>query len=461
MIKIKESVMTESSNHLRKGLHLGKQSRNRIFRRRRHWKRGAAVQGVITMEEIAKDSLNDRQETLKKIIKELHSGTPVEKLQKRFKKLIENTSPDEIANMENALIQEGFPPSEIQRLCDVHAQVFEKSLKKSGKTSKIPGHPIHTFAEENKEAKKILKKLRRFMKKIRKHVYTEELKQSIRDDFHRLKEIEKHYQRKENQLFPMLEAKQFTGPTQVMWGKHDEIRGMIRTVAELIENESWDRIPRAFSELSSAIKKLIFLEETILYPTSAKKLNEIEWAKIKKGEPEIGYAWITPSNLWDAELAKSQETSMTGTSNRNGGSPMDKEDTQAMKLSQGKLSADQIDLLLKNLPVDITFVDENDKVCYYSDTKERIFPRSPAIIGRAVQNCHPPDSVHIVESILNHFKEKKKDKAEFWIQKDGKFIYIRYFPIYDKTGTYRGVIEVSQEVSNIRALDGERRLLDW
>ena len=140
---------------------------------------------------------------------------------------------------------------------------------------------------------------------------------------------------------------------------------------------------------------------------------------------------------------------------------MTQKDEGKMRLTQGQLTQEQIDLMLKNLPVDITYVDENDRVCYYSDTKDRIFPRSPAIIGRAVQNCHPPKSVHIVEDIVKKFKEKKKEMAEFWIQLDGKFIYIRYFPVFDDTGKYRGVIEVSQEVSHIQKLQGERRLLDW
>jgi hypothetical protein len=140
---------------------------------------------------------------------------------------------------------------------------------------------------------------------------------------------------------------------------------------------------------------------------------------------------------------------------------MPQKDQGKIQVSQGLLTAEQIDLILKNLPVDISFVDENDKVRYYSDTKDRIFPRSPAIIGREVQNCHPPKSVHIVNDIVKNFKEKEKDVAEFWIQMDGKFIHIRYFPIYDKNGTYKGVIEVSQEVSHIKKLEGERRLLDW
>lgn len=134
---------------------------------------------------------------------------------------------------------------------------------------------------------------------------------------------------------------------------------------------------------------------------------------------------------------------------------------KTFKLSQGKLTEKQIDLLLKNLPVDITFVDENDTVRYYSDTEDRIFARSPGIIGRTVQNCHPSKSIDVVNEIVKSFKAKKKDKAEFWIQMDGKFIHIRYFPLYDKQGTYKGVIEVSQEVSGIRKLEGEKRLLDW
>ncbi len=136
-------------------------------------------------------------------------------------------------------------------------------------------------------------------------------------------------------------------------------------------------------------------------------------------------------------------------------------DKTAIPLSQGSLTAEQIDLLLQALPVDITFVDENDKVAYYSDTKDRIFPRSPAIIGREVQNCHPQKSVHVVNQIVQAFKDKTKDVAEFWIQKEGLFVHIRYFPVYDAEGKYRGVIEVSQELSKQRALEGERRLLDW
>ncbi len=410
------------------------------------------------MNEIINNNKDDKQKKLKMIIKQLHDGVPVDRLKKDFADIIKHTSPDEIADMENALIKEGFPPEEIQRLCDVHAQVFKQSLKKVGKSSKIPGHPIYTFIEENKEAKRILKQLVKSVKKLKKVTPKEKDILNFKDHFERLREIEKHYQRKENQLFPMLEAKKFTGPTKVMWGKHDEIREMIRNIDNLIDNQTWGELSKNTKSLSSAIKKLIFLEEKILYPTSSKKLNTHEWADIKLGEPEIGYAWVTPSNLWDAQLAKAAQPVPIDKQKE---VAMSQKDQSKIQLSQGLLTAEQIDLMLKNLPVDLTFVDENDKVCYYSDTKDRIFPRSPAIIGREVQNCHPPKSVHIVDDIVKNFKAKKKDVAEFWIQMNGKFIYIRYFPVYDENGVYKGVVEVSQEVSDIKKLEGERRLLDW
>ena len=169
-----------------------------------------------------------RQKQLKSIITRLHDGVPAKKLKKEFARLIKNTTPEEIADMENRLIREGFPPQEIQRLCDVHAQVFEQSLKKAGKTGKIPGHPIHTFKEENKKAKKILKELVKTARKLRKKKPDDKDIEYFKKLFGQFHDIEKHYQRKENQLFPMLEAKQFTGPTQVMWGKHDEVRLQIK-----------------------------------------------------------------------------------------------------------------------------------------------------------------------------------------------------------------------------------------
>lgn len=400
----------------------------------------------------------DKEKVLKSIIKKLHDGVPVGALKKEFSRVIKNTSPEEIADMENTLINEGFPVEEVQRLCDVHVQVFDQTLKKVGKSGKVPGHPVYTFIQENQEARKVLKLLKKTARKLKKAEPKSDDIEFFLKHFNRLKEIEKHYQRKENQLFPLLETRGFTGPTKVMWGKHDEVRQMFRDMNTVVEKKEWSALPRLANNLSSAIKRMIFLEEKILYPTSTRKLNTKDWADIKLGEPEIGYAWVKPSNLWDASLARNIDTTSDKIIKEESRDAMEEKKIQ---LSQGQLTAEQINLMLKNLPMDITFVDENNRVCYYSDTRDRLFPRSPAIIGREVQNCHPPKSVHVVNDIVKKFKEKKKDVAEFWIQMDGKFIYIRYFPVYDKSGFYRGVIEVSQEVSGIKTLEGERRLLDW
>ncbi len=416
------------------------------------------------MKETSESVRQERQAALKGIIKDLHAGVPAHRLRRTFSRLIRDVSPEEIADMENSLILEGFPAEEIQRLCDVHAQVFDRALKKAGKPGKVPGHPIHTYVMENREAKAILKELKRAAQPLAKGAPDERETERFASVLARFKEYEKHYARKENQLFPALEAKGFTGPTKVMWGKHDEIRGTIRDLEKEFQAKAWGPLAGRVRALAGAVKRLIFLEEKILYPTSARKLSAAEWARIKEGEPEIGYAWVIPSNLWDAHLARA-----AGASEVEPAAPVPEKapaptssprPSETVDLGRGSLSPEQIDLMLRHLPVDISFVDENDRVRYYSDTPERIFPRSPEVIGRAVQNCHPMKSVHVVNAIVQSFKDKTRKAAEFWIRRDGKLIFIRYFPVYATDGSYRGVLEVSQDVTRIQALEGEKRLLD-
>jgi Uncharacterized conserved protein len=431
------------------------------------------------MPKTSDSTRNERQEALKGIIKDLHAGATVKDLRKRFAVLIKDTSAEEIADMENALIQEGFPVEEIQRLCEVHAEVFDKSLRKAGKPSKIPGHPVHTYLEENREARRRLKDMKRALKKIKENRPGDREIEAFRKRFEAFREIEKHYARKENQLFPPLEATGFTGPTKVMWGKHDEIRAHLKSAADLLAAGDWAGLKERFGTLASAVKKMMFLEERILFPTSARKLKTSDWVRIKNGEPAIGYAWIKPSAVWDARLAESMSAPAAEPAPSAPAAPSRGAEKlsasgegpaasgigpalETIRLSQGRLTPEQIDLMLRRLPVDITFVDENDRVAYYSDGPERIFPRSPEVIGRKVQNCHPPKSVHIVNEIVQAFKEGTKDVAEFWIQREGgPFIHIRYFAVRDEAGSYRGTIEVSQDIAPLRALQGERRLLNW
>jgi len=416
-----------------------------------------------------KQKNGDRQEKLREIVKDLHEGSDIGDVRKQFAALIRDVSPQEIAEMEQALIAEGVPVEQVQKVCDVHVQVFEQALGRQKRQKTLPGHPVHTFREENRAARRLCRKIQKLARAVSKG----RKKQEFERELQQLKEIETHYQRKENQLFPVLESVGFTGPSKVMWGKHDEIRSQLREAEAMYRAENWGSFRSAVRGVVRAVKRMIFMEERILFPTAMKKLSDEQWAEIRRGEAEIGYAWIQPGNLWDANLVMAGQGTRDLGSRGTAAQPVQTDaegaasaaeadaSSAAIPLDVGRLTAEQINLMLKNLPIEMTFVDENDTVRYYSQGREKIFPRSPAIIGRAVQNCHPPKSVDVVEKILESFRNKEKDVAEFWLTLNDRFVHIRYFPLYDKDGKYRGVIETSQDVTNVRTLSGQRRLLDW
>ncbi len=390
----------------------------------------------------------------------LHEGSDVATIRKQFADLIRGVSPQEIAEIEQTLIAEGVPVEQVQKLCDVHVAVFEDTLKSRKKVKAIPGHPVHTYLQENKVARQILRRLKRLTKRVPKGHDHEAFAQELQ----KLRQINVHFQRKENQLFPLLERVGFTGPSKVMWGKHDEIRAQLGQLDAAYQTSDWPALRITARTVSRSIRRMLFMEERILFPNALSKIADKQWAEVREGEPEIGYAWIQPGNLWDSSLVRARETSAapeTGAGEVSTGTPPSVANQTPIALDVGELSQQQINLMLNSLPLDISFVDENDRVRYYSQSKERIFPRSPAVIGREVQNCHPPQSVQTVEKILKCFRQKTQNKAEFWITVEDRFIHIRYFAVYDAEGEYRGVVEVSQDVTDIRALQGQKRLLDW
>ncbi|MGM0432447.1 MAG: DUF438 domain-containing protein [Spirochaetota bacterium] len=401
----------------------------------------------------------EKQETLKTIVKELHAGKSVAELKNLFADVIDGLSAEEIANMEQELVNEGFGVESIQQLCDVHVEVFEDELKKQKEEHMLPGHPVSTYRAENRELEKRLKQLEQSLKKLRKQdTDTKTVLSSVQE----LKTFEKHYQRKENQLFPKLEEVGFTGPTSVMWGKHDEIRDQLKELMSLCQHEADPKaIKKSGTALIKAMKNMIFMEEKILYPTAIRKLEAPTWARIHAEENEIGFAWVRPGSTWDPSI--SIRSYAKGRSQDNGGvqPPKDRGGEQLVSMNEGALTEKQLNLMLQHIPIDLTFVDEHDKVRYYSATDDRIFPRSPAIIGREVAKCHPPKSVHIVEKIVEAFKNKEKTKATFWLDFNDRKIMITYYPVFDEEGSYAGVIEFSQDITEIQKLEGEHRLLDW
>ena len=391
-----------------------------------------------------------RQELLKEVIKELHEGKTVDEVKAKFASVIEGTSPVEISQMEVQLVKEGLPIEEIQYLCNVHAEVFKGTLEEIHHPEQVPGHPIHTFKRENEALTKLIdedltKHLEAFNKDDSKGNIL-----NLLGDINLLWDIDKHYSRKENLIFPFLEKYGVTAPPKVMWGVDDDIRAMIKDVKLNLTSYKGnkDEVLEKANAAIKEIKEMIFKEESILFPMALETLTEDEWISIYHDSEQIGFTIVPPEKEWELKrvnLVKKEEEKVT--------------EDGYVRFETGILSHKELSLILNNMPGDVTFVDKDDIVKYFSNSKDRVFARTKAIIGRSVENCHPPASVHVVESIVNDFKSGKKDSEMFWIQMGEKFVLIQYFAIRDEDGQYMGTLEHSQDIASLRALDGERRLM--
>lgn len=392
-----------------------------------------------------------RLATLKEIISDLHEGGDLDIARRRFAEAVEDVEASEIAEMEEELIRGGLPVSEVQRLCDVHIGAFREALDQHTELDAPAGHPVHTYMAGNRVIEQLADQITAVIRSAGTGPEAGYRLQQAGELLERLSGIENHYQRKENQLFPLLERHNVTGPSRVMWGVHNEIREHFKTVREAVVREDTAALTEHTPSLIRAIVEMIYKEEKILFPLALDTLSEDEWAEVRRGEDELGYVLAHPAAEWPGPGEPApQPASQSPVLSR-----------VLLNLGTGTLAPEEIDLILRHLPFDMTFVDEADKVRYYSEGPERIFPRTPAVIGRSVQNCHPPSSVHVVNRILQAFRSGERDVAEFWIEIQGSFVYIRYFAVRDEAGAYRGCLEVMQNVTGIRALEGERRLLDW
>ncbi|WP_058485796.1 DUF438 domain-containing protein [Defluviitalea phaphyphila] len=396
-----------------------------------------------------------RQKILKELIGELHKGKTVDEVKPRFEKLIKGIDVKEITQMEQALIMEGMPVEEIQKLCDVHASVFKGSIEEIHRPEKpenTPGHPVYILKLENKEIKKLIDdKIMSHLEELKGQDNSKNIEKIIKD-FQSLREVDKHYSRKENLLFPYLEKYNMTAPAKVMWGVDDEIRYIIREVIDDLVNYNGgrDNLLDKINKTINSVNEMIFKEENILFPMALETLSEDEWLKIQEESDEIGYTLINVKGKW--------------TPNRiNTGEKVKEEEKESyngyIKFNTGVLSKEEINAMLNTLPLDITFVDKNGIVKYFSQGKERIFARTKSVIGREVRNCHPPASVHIVEQIIKDLKGGKKEYEDFWINMGDKYVLIRYFAVKDEKGEFLGIMEVTQNIKPIQKITGEKRLM--
>ena len=371
-----------------------------------------------------------------------------------LKEKVRTLKPYEIALAEQELQE--FDENECQKE-DIQKmlELFE-DIMDTGRPQLADNHPIMCYYRENDALKKILLE-------IEDLVQYPLIKNQWLELYDKLREYPIHYQRKQNQLYPLLEKKGFDRPTTTMWNFDDLIRDEIKAAYQLLLDDKDDEFIAAQQEIIAHTRDLMEKEETILYPTSLALITPAEFEDMKHGDQEIGFAFI--------DVAKPTTTTTAPAASTDGFAA----DLQALlskygytagpqqelDVTTGKLTLEQINLIYQHLPVDISFVDENELVKFYSDTDHRVFPRSKNVIGRKVENCHPRKSVHIVKEIVEKFRSGEQSKAEFWINKPGMFIYIIYFAVRDAQGRFRGVLEMMQDCTHIRALEGSQTLLTW
>jgi hypothetical protein len=386
-----------------------------------------------------------RKEAIKHILSELDAGKSVEEVRAIFATAFEGVSAMEISEAEAALIAEGLPVAEVQNLCDVHAAVFKGSIKdihKPVELTEIPGHPANILKRENRFIEELLEtRVKPYISALPEADAAEAIKHALAD----VARIDIHYLRKENLLFPYLEKYGFTAPPKVMWGVDDEIRRELKEIRAAVSADTLaPNLKAELESLAEKIAEMIYKEEHILLPMLLETLTEDEWKQIAGESGNIGYL-IDGVPVWNPVYAvkDAEETSAPG----------------VISMPSGSLEREELISMLNTLPFDITFVDKNDVVKCFSEGAERIFPRTRAVIGRNVANCHPPASVGVVEQILDDLKSGKKEHEDFWIKKGGRYILIRYLAVRGKSDEYLGVLEVTQDIKPLQEIGGEKRLL--
>lgn len=403
------------------------------------------------------DNSKFRKSKLKELILKLHEGGSQEAVRQELLESLSNIPYGEVVEVEQELIMEGLPEEEVLRLCDAHSAVLQGAVDLSSSKSFPDGHPMDVMVQENKALKRLSDNATEELLSI-KYRHGTDFDQAllkIRGAFNQLMDVDKHYQRKEYLLFPYLEKSGITGPPKVMWGKHDEIREQLKGSIEILQIENLTKEDLAASAeiiLLPALKgvfEMTIKEEEILFPMAMDTLTDADWYEIQKQSLEIGFCLYDPPMEWKPEGI---EPDSINAQQKEGGN---------IQLHTGGFTAEELLAILNTLPVDMTFVDKNDKVKYFSQSSDRIFQRNRAILNRDVRHCHPPASAHIVDKILEDFKSGRQTRAPFWINMGGRMVHIEYFALRNAENEYLGTLEVSQDLTTYRALEGEQRILSY
>ena len=365
-------------------------------------------------------------------------------LYKKYSLDIDKLIPSDIITAVDELMKQKLDIQELKTAINKLLNLVFKPINDFDSSKPKKNTLLWYFTENNTKAADLLTQAGVFLKKINKEPSLE-VKENLISAYQSLLPFMQLYTIKENTIFPLLEDKWDNYRcVQLMWAFHDDIRKDLKHIIELLSETDIDmmRINRLAGDISFRIMAIKFRDEKILFPEILDTIDEDKINKVLNESLDLEYPYVKPPIK---QKVIKEDTSSN----------------QLVDLDTGTILPEQIKLIFNHLPVDITYVDENNKVKYYSTPKHRIFPRTNAVLGRDVHNCHPPDSVHIVERIVEEFRNGTKDKASFWIHMGPQFILIQYFAVRDKDQTFRGTLEVSQEISEIQSLKGDQRLLDW
>ncbi len=397
---------------------------------------------------------SDKTEKLKEIILKLHHGADPKLVKEEFREHFDSVESSEIIAMEQSLVDEGMDVLEIQNLCDIHADVFNGSIEEiHGITPEMAqeGHPVAVLKAENKALGDLCEEIY-FNSLEFAHKKDLASKIALLSNINLLFDIDKHYSRKENCYFPLMEKYGFNAPPQVMWGVDDEIRDDLKAFKSRVEQDQHEGSVEVFEALRKRIEDMVFKEEMIMLPMITDYFTEDEWLAIAHDSEEIGYCLVAPESKWKPKRKNFVD------SYREDRKELEEKRSNNLHFEVGHLNPEELEAILNTLPIDMTFIDKDDTVKYFNQAPDRIFVRGKSVIGRKVQNCHPPKSVDTVESMLKDFKTGRSVTESFWIQMGPKFIHISYYAIHNSEGDYIGTLEVSHDVKQYRDLEGEKRL---
>lgn len=405
--------------------------------------KGFHIKGIPGHEEIAvSGNTEDRNTKLKRLIQRLNQGEDLESVRTDFVRDFESVSVHDIVKAEQGLIDDGLPMQEVQKLCDLHSALFHgkteaelwaEEEKQAAGNSVSEGHPVDVLRRENKALEKRIDHTLAALK--------EENISALSEDLKALRRIDVLYSKKESILMPMLLHHGITGPNDVMWGVDDEIKAEVARLAQTIQAENFSAEKPAVEAVLNRMKEMIYKEENIFFPLCLEHLTEEEWVDAYRDLPEMGFVFIEGAPKWDEgeKALAARETTVP--------------DAMAegfLCFPGGKLNMAQLNGLFKVLPIDITFIDEEDINRFFTN-EGKVFSRPLSALDRSTYECHPERVKPMVKQLLDDFKSGARDTMEVWTPNDDHPVRVIYAAVRDEKGKYLGAAELVEDFTQVKA----------